>query len=458
MDEKKCNHSVNTRELITDMLLEIQNSKEYSHILLKKVLDKYNYLQESDKAFIKRVMEGTLENQIKIDYVIDSISKVPTKKMKPFIRCLMRMSVYQILFMDKIPDSAACNEAVKLAIKRNFGPLRGFINGVLRNIARNKESIHYPDKKENPIMSLSVGYSMPQFLTEILVRDYGVDKAETILKGLLEERNLCVRIREDITEDEKKSVVDDWAKHNITFMRHPYLSYAYILKNTDRLGNLESFRKGLFTVQDVSSMLVCEIADIKKNDIIIDVCAAPGGKSLHACSKLHGTGLVDARDVSEYKVNLIEENKRRMQAENLSIKIWDATVKDETAIEKADIVILDAPCSGIGVIGKKPDIKYNLMPESLSSIQVLQKNIIDTVNAYVKPGGTLIYSTCTIRKEENQDMVNYITEHYPFSLQSINSYLPKELLSKEENVSYVQLLPGKESDGFFIAKLTKNKD
>ena len=453
----KSNNSVNTRELITDMLMEIQASKEYSHILLKKVLDKYNYMNESDKAFIKRVMEGTLEHGIQIDYVLDSVSKVPVKKMKPFIKSLMRMSVYQILFMDKIPDSAACNEAVKLAIKRNFGPLRGFINGVLRNVARNKGCIQYPDKDENPLLALSIQYSMPQFLTDILVRDYGIDGAETILKGLLEERNLCVRVREDITEEEKQSIIHDWEGHDVIFKQHPYLPYAYILKNTDRLGKMESFSKGLLTVQDVSSMLVCEIADIKKNDIILDVCAAPGGKSIHACSKLDGTGLVDARDVSEYKVNLIEENRQRMHAKNLSIKVWDATQKDEESVEKADILLLDVPCSGIGVIGKKPDIKYNLMPESLSSIEVLQKRIIDTVTSYVKQGGTLIYSTCTIRKEENQDMVQYIVENYPFSLESINSYLPKELLSKETEAGYLQLLPGKGTDGFFMARLVRNK-
>lgn len=447
--------NINTRELITDMLTEIYAKREYSHVLIKNILNKYNYLEESDKAFIKRVTEGTLERGIQIDYVLNAYSKVPVNKMKPFIRSLLRMSVYQILFMDKVPDSAACNEAVKLAGKRNFHNLKGFVNGVLRNVARQKDNISYPDLAADPLQAICIRYSMPKLLTSMMIQQYGVEKTKEIFAKLLEERNLCVRMKEQITKEEKEAVLREWEEKNITFHVHPWLSYAYMIKGTERLSELAGFQNGSYTVQDVSSMMVCEIAQIRKNDYVMDVCAAPGGKSLHACDKLNDTGIVDARDVTAYKTELILQNKERMHAENLHVKVWDATKKDETAIGKADVLLLDIPCSGIGVIGKKPDIKYRLAEESLESLAVLQKEIIDTVWEYVKPGGTLIYSTCTIRREENEDMVAYITQKYPFETESVKPYVPECLQDAEIKEGCLLLLPSDQSDGFFMARLKR---
>lgn len=447
--------NINTRELITDMLTEIYAKREYSHVLIKNILNKYNYLEESDKAFIKRVTEGTLERGIQIDYVLNAYSKVPVNKMKPFIRSLLRMSVYQILFMDKVPDSAACNEAVKLAGKRNFHNLKGFVNGVLRNVARKKDNISYPDLEADPLQAICIRYSMPKLLTSMMIQQYGVEKTKEIFAKLLEERNLCVRMKEQITKEEKEAVLREWEEKNITFHVHPWLSYAYVIKGTERLLELAGFQNGSYTVQDVSSMIVCEIAQIRKNDYVMDVCAAPGGKSLHACDKLNDTGIVDARDVTAYKTELILQNKERMHADNLHVKVWDATKKDETAIGKADVLLLDIPCSGIGVIGKKPDIKYRLTEESLESLAVLQKEIIDTVWEYVKPGGTLIYSTCTIRREENEDMVAYITQKYPFETESVKPYVPECLQDAEIKEGCLLLLPSDQSDGFFMARLKR---
>lgn len=455
MDIQNKKTNVNTRELITDMLMEIDAGKEYSHILLRGVLEKYNYLEEFDKAFMKRVLNGTLERRMQIDYVLNQVSSVPVRKMKPFIRSLMRMSVYQILFMDKIPDSAACNEAVKLASKRKFSNLKGFINGVLRSVARSKDVISYPDEKQNPVEAWSVRYSMPEFIVKLLLDEYGSQMTKTILEGLMDEHGLCVRVREDISEEQKKAVYNEWDENKIIYTAHPFLPYAFILQNTEQLASKKEFQNGMYTVQDISSMLVAEIAGIKQNDTIIDVCAAPGGKSLHACTKLAGSGHVDARDVSEYKTAFIEENRKRMKAENISVTVWDGTVLDEDAVESADVVFADVPCSGIGVISKKPDIKYNITPESLESLLHLQKEIMDTVWQYVKPGGTLLYSTCTIHREENEEMVNYLTEQYPFQLESIDAYLPKALHSETTKQGYIQIFPGKNSDGFFMAKLKR---
>ena len=451
MDKKE-----NIRELVTDMVTEIVAGREKSHILIRNVLDKYAYLPGNDRNFIKKVTEGTLERLITIDYVLNSFSKVPVNKMKPFIRSLMRMSVYQILYLDKVPDSAACNEAVKLAQKRGFGTLKGFVNGVLRNIARGKDSISFPDRKENLVTALSVIYSMPEEIVKLLVSQYGEKDAESILNGYLLERPVCVRISENLASEEKEQVLKNWESLNMEAKEHPWLAYAYELHQAGNLKDDVNFSAGLYTVQDISSMLVAEIAGIQKDDYIIDVCSAPGGKALHACDKLNGSGSVDARDVSEYKTGLILENKERLHADNLTVKVWDARVPDEEVYGKADIVLLDIPCSGLGVIGRKPEIRYRLDNASFTELDSLQKEIADAVVNYVKPGGVLVYSTCTLRKEENEQMVLYIKEKYGFEPESLNPYLPSELHNDDTQRGYLTLLPSDKSDGFFMARLRRN--
>ena len=446
----------NIRELVTDMVTEITAGREKSHILIRNVLDKYSYLPGHDRSFIKKVTEGTLERLVTIDYVLNSFSKVPVNKMKPFIRSLMRMSVYQILYLDKVPDSAACNEAVKLAQKRGFGPLKGFVNGILRNVARNKDAIDFPDKKKDFVKYLSVSYSVPEYIARLLLSQYGEKATEAILKGYLVERPVCVRVSQNISAIEKDKVLQNWSALGIEAKKHPWLDYAYELYQAGNMKDDENFIAGLYTVQDVSSMLVGEIAGICKDDYILDVCSAPGGKALHACDKLAGTGCVDARDVSEYKTGLILENKERMHADNLNVKVWDARIKDEEAEGKADVVLLDIPCSGLGVIGRKPDIKYRLDETSFTELDDLQKEITDAVVGYVKKGGTLIYSTCTLRKEENEQMVSYITENYGFTTESLNPYLPEALHNTDTEKGYLTLLPTDKSDGFFMARLKKN--
>lgn len=219
---------------------------------------------------------------------------------------------------------------------------------------------------------------------------------------------------------------------------------------------MEPFREGKFTVQDGSSMLAVEAAGIREGDFVLDVCAAPGGKSLLAAARAGKTGSVEARDLTERKTDLIEENKIRLHKKNIAVKVWDAKLPDKDMIGKADVVLADVPCSGLGVLGKKRDIKYRVTPESLEEIVKLQKEILDTVWQYVKPGGTLLYSTCTIRRAENQDMVSYLTERYPFEAESLNAYLPEALWSETTEKGYLQLLPGEhECDGFFFARLKR---
>lgn len=445
----------NIRELTADVLLEILERDKFSHLVIRDVLQKYDYLDGRDKAFLKRVAEGTLERRLQLDYVLNQFSKVSTEKMKPFIRTLLRMSVYQILYMDNVPDSAVCNEAVKLCKKRSFHNLQGFVNGVLRNIARNKEKIEYPDRGSKTVEGLSVCYSMPQWLVEKFLAELGREKTERMLEAFLKPQAVSLRFCGQLTKEEKVGLIKQWQKEKITVREHAYLPYACQIENVEGISKLAGFMEGKVTVQDVSSMLVCEVADIKPGNRVIDVCAAPGGKAVHVAEKLQGTGQVSARDLTEYKVSLIQENIDRMQLANCEAFVWDVCIERQEDVETADVVLADLPCSGLGIMGKKKDIRYHVTRQSLEELSALQKKILSCVQRYVKPGGVLIYSTCTINPAENEENVDWFLSQYPFETESMEAYLPKPL--KEAGKSgMLQLIPGiHETDGFFIARLRR---
>ncbi len=446
---------MNIREIILDILMELDRQGEYANILISSVLEKYDYLDSREKAFLKRVSEGTIERRIEIDYVLDQFSKVPVAKMKPLIRELLRMSVYQILFMDQIPDAAVCNEAVKLAKKRRFQSLQGYVNGVLRAVARGREKITYPDKEKDLFGYWSVCYSSPAWLVEHLADAYGIEQCEKILQSFLVRKPVCIRIRESMSEEEKEQLLDKWRQAGVIVHQHPYLSYAVEVEKTDGIKNLEGYREGAFMVQDVSSMLVVETAGIRAGDVVIDVCAAPGGKALHAADKLAGTGQVMACDITQYKADKIEENRERMRVENLSTKVQDARAMDGTLRGAADVLIVDVPCSGLGVIGKKQDIKYRVTRQSLQEIKTLQKEIVQNVVQYLKPEGTMMYSTCTMNPGENEEMTAWICQEFGMETVSMEQDLPEELKALGKK-GYLQMLPGiHKTDGFYMAKLRK---
>ena len=428
-----------TRELVLGILLEVTRDGEYSHVALRNVLTKYQYLEKRERAFITRVTEGTLEHMIELDYIINQFSKVKVNKMKPVIRNILRSGVYQLKYMDSVPNSAVCNEAVKLAVKKGFTNLKGFVNGVLRSIERNLDQITYPDESDVQEF-LSVKYSMPKWILGQWLLKYDRETVETMLQDFQKEKPTTIRCNLNVTT--KEELVRSLGEEGVRVEEHPYLSYALKISGYDYLADLKSFQEGWFYVQDISSMLVAEIAAPKEGDRVIDVCAAPGGKALHVSELLRGSGHVEARDLTDYKVNLIRENIERSGMTNMEAVRWDATVLDEGAIETADIVIADLPCSGLGVLGKKTDLKYKMTEQMQSDLVVLQRDILSKVKAYVKPGGTLVYSTCTIHEAENEGNVEwFLNENTEFELESSR-----------------QLLPGvHESDGFFIAKFKKVK-
>lgn len=439
------------REIVLDMLIEVLEEGKYSHTVLSQTLKRYQRLEKQDRAFITRIFHGTVKRYLTLDYIINQHATLPVTKMKPLIRNLLRMSVYQLMYMDQVPVSAICNEAVKLAKKRSFAKLSGFVNAVLRNIARAGKDIVYPDCMNMPVDYLTVVYSTPKWLVEELLRQYEFHVVEAMLAASLNEKETTIRCNKTKTKPEE--LKGKLLAEGVTVEDSEYLNYAFKIKNYDYLDKLESFRDGYFTVQDVSSMLVCEVADIKSSEIVVDVCSAPGGKALHAAETAKK---VFARDLTEYKTKLIIDNIGRLGSTNVEVKVWDAIQLDTDLIGVADVVIADLPCSGLGVLGKKSDIKYKLTQNQHKELIELQRIILDNAAKYVKKGGRLIFSTCTVYHGENVDNRNWFLEHYDFEAESLNEYLPEKLHNETTKQGYLQLVPGiHDTDGFFISRFRK---
>ncbi len=370
---------------------------------------------------------------IELDYIIDQFSKVKVSKMKPVIRTILRSAVYQLKYMDSVPASAACNEAVKLAAKRGFGSLRGFVNGVLRNISRNLSDISYPSE-EDMLYSFSVRYSVPEWILGQWLAEYGKETVRAMAEEFLKEKPVTVRFHPDRIS--KEELMRKLKEEGVSVKEDAELPYALHLSGLDYLMKLESFQKGYFQVQDVSSMQVAQWAAPEEGSYIIDVCAAPGGKAIHLAEMLRRTGHVEARDLTEYKIGMIRENILRSGMTNIEAVQMDARLRDEASVGKADIVIADLPCSGLGVLGRKPDLKYKMTQDTQRELVKLQREILSVSAEYVKQGGKLIYSTCTIHKEENEDNAAWFARQFP------EFHLQRER----------QTLPGRDSgDGFYIA-------
>lgn len=444
----------NLRDIILDILLAIFRDGVYSHTAIHSALEKVQYFSKRDRAFITKVCEGTVERLIELDYIIDKYSTVPVARMKPVIQNILRSGTYQIMYMGSVPDASAVNEAVKLAQSRGFYNLKGFVNGVLRNIARNADNVEYPDRSKEPVRYLSVRYSTPEWLVESWISEFGEYVTVRMLKSFLAERPTTVRLKTSMIS--RSEILGSLRAQGVTVRRAPYLPYAYNISNYNYMPALDAFMRGWIFPQDVSSMLVGEVADPGQGDYVIDMCAAPGGKSLHIADKMAGFGMIESRDISEEKVRLISENASRADLINIHPVVMDALTFDAASEGKADIVICDVPCSGLGVIGRKPDIKYRVTPSKIQELVELQRRILHNAASYVKPGGILIYSTCTVSRPENQENVEWFTENYPFALESLNPYLPRELWRLTTEKGYLQIMPGiHEADGFFLARMRR---
>ena len=472
----------NPRGVALDILIEILEKDSLSHLALRRGLKAHPEYDKQQRAFLTRLVEGTVERRLEMDYIIGRYSSVSMKKMKPVIRNILRMGVYQLLYMDAVPDSAVCNEAVKLATKRGFSGLKGFVNGLLRKVAAEKNQISYPD--ENTEEGLSVRYSMPRWLVDIWMSAYGLEQTRQMLQAVLTERPLIVHHNQSGADAE--TVKESLAAQKVEVEPHPYHGDAWILRGVDHLDALEAFVKGWIQPQDISSQLTSSLAveamkarwqqvcqsqqeDGQTNALqegnqnlslrILDVCAAPGGKSMYvadAAKALSIPASVVSRDLTEDKTAMIEENRRRLHLENLQVQAYDALVYDPAWEEEADLIIADLPCSGLGIMGRKNDIKYRMTPQTQQELADLQRQILSVIWRYIKPGGYLLYSTCTINPAENDENFRWIQENYPFHAVDIRPWLPEALRTESAAGGSLQLLPGvHDSDGFYLTALQR---
>lgn len=451
--------AVNEREVVLDMLLSLREGK-LSHTILKDTLDSYLYLDKSSRGFITRLYEGTIEKRLYLDFIIDGYSKTPVKKMKPIIMLLLEMAVYQIFFMDRVPDSAVINEAVKLAKKRGLTGLSGFVNGVLRNIARNKENIALPDKNKDLIQYLEIKYSTPKAVVEHFINDYGSEKTEEILEAFEEKRPLVARATKNREELIKKLDAE-----GVRVSTDTIFPESLKILELDSLSYLESFEEGDFVIQDESSQFIGKIVGLPKGARVLDLCAAPGGKSL-LFAEMEEVDEIISCDISESKTELIEENVRRIGVSKIKTKVNDASLYNPDFLEGFDLVICDLPCSGLGVMGRKRDIKYNVTEDKIRELAKLQRTILENAVRYVKKGGRLIYSTCTMTKAENEENFTFISEFKGFSAVDfsdkirgyVDRYKDGERLVNEAKKGFIRLIPGElGTDGFFVSEYMREE-
>ncbi len=443
----------NERLITLDILMEVLEQKHYSHLVIRQALAKYGYLPKQTRAFISRLSRGCVENLLLLDAMIDEVSSVKTKKMKPVIRNILRMTAYQLKYM-KVPAHAACNEAVKLAGIKGFRGLQKFVNGVSRNLARQTIS--------EEMFAEHIRVSVPLWLYE-KIKTWYPDQAEAFFASLKEEQEHGLYAHYHLFKASREEIEASLLAQGVCLKAAPYADDCVSMTELDRVESLDAFMQGWIQIQDISSALCAQSVSPKENSLCLDICSAPGGKSIWMAEAMHETGMVICRDISEEKLPLIEENQLRCGLTNMQVEAWDACIPKEEDKNKFDYVLADVPCSGLGVIKRKPDIRYQMTEEKLTELVLLQREILKQAASYVKPGGVLVYSTCTINPDENEGNVRWLLSdsdfNKEFELESLEPYIHQEIEGAELSFGMIQLLPGQnQSDGFFLARMRKKGD
>lgn len=432
---------INTRKLAFKILEEIKLKGEISDRVINKCFEK-NTLDKRDENLVRKIVYGCLENEILLDYYINKISTMKFSKIDNQILIVLRIGLYQILFLDKVPNSAAVNESVKIAKKVNYRT-KGFVNGVLRNFIRKKDEIIINNKDK--ASCLGIKYSYPKWMVDYFIDNYKIDRVEKMFD--FNKKTPKLSIRTNTLKISREDLISNLNEIDVECDKSKLTKDGILINrlNNNRITELELFKKGFFYIQDDASILVGEILDPKADDKVLDVCAAPGGKSTHLAQIMNDKGKIISRDISNYKINLIKENIDRLGIKSIDTQVFDATKEDLSNINKFDKILVDAPCSGLGIIRRKPEIKLNRKEVDIDTISSLQYRILNESAKLLKSGGNLVYSTCTIGRKENIDIVNkFIKNNNNFEIVKIND---------RENI---QLLPGDfESDGFFICKIAR---
>ena len=412
------------RENALQILIKSEENESYANLELKK---KIKVQDSREKALVTELVYGSLRYRLRLDYIIRKFSKVPFRKIKADIKNILRISIYQIIFLEKIPVSAACNEGTALALKYGGKGAASFVNAVLRSVSREKSNIKYPNSE---VENLMYYYSFPESIVKIILRDYSYNGAKKILNALNMNKGICIRPNLlKITAENFEKLIE-----NYEYEKGEGCYYMKSFSVTDS----DLYEKGIYTVQDRASMMCAELLSPEKDEKVLDLCAAPGGKSCYMAQIMENKGEIIACDIHEHRCELIEKNAQRLGIDIIKTKVNDATIENEEFKNAFDKVLIDAPCSGLGVISKKPDIKWS--DKDFDSLTTLQYNILEKGSEYVKKGGNLVYSTCTINKDENEHIVEKFLENN------------KSFVKVSE---FIQLMPGFKTDGFFMCRLER---
>lgn len=424
------------------ILIDIEEKRAYSNLALQHLQD----LERREMALVTELVNGVTRMRLRLDYVLGQFLKNPLEKLTVPIRNDLRMGAYQLLFT-RIPPHAAINEAVKLAHRYGHAGVAKLVNGVLRNLQREKDNLKYPGP-EDPLLHLSVRYSLPTWIVEIWLRDYGFDDAQRLAESVEHPTNLSLRINtlkttpEDLLERFKAAEIEVLAGS---------LPEAIRLGRSVALGEIPGYNEGDWYVQGEGAMWASRLLDPKPGETVLDVGAAPGGKTTHLAQLMGDQGRIVAVDCNSARLELVKSNCRRLGIHTVETLTADAT---EPLSVQADRVLLDAPCSGFGLLARKPDIRWHQTPSEVAELPVLQLRMLDAVSQSVKPGGELLYSTCTIHKAENECVVKeFLAGHPDFALCPIQGMIPEKW---EANVGMIQLMPHVHGvEGFFIARLRR---
>lgn len=432
----------NSRRAAYDVLLETERGG-YANLLIKQALSEK--MSDEDRRFATALTYTTLDHLLTIDFIIDSYAK---GRLQLPVRCVLRLGVCQLLYMD-VPESAACNESVLLIKAIGKQAVSGFVNGTLRAIARAKDNL--PQPQGSPAEVLSIVHSYPLWLVERLLALYG-DREAQVMLSYRDEPMLSVR--ENSFRAQKGEVEAALCARGISFTRGHFDAEAILIKNSMNIAKDELFKSGKLTIQSESSMLVSKIADPKKGMKVLDACAAPGGKSAHMAA-IMGEGEIVAWDVHAHREELIKKSCERMGVGFVRTALQDAADYVQEYERSFDVVLVDAPCSGLGVVGGKPDVRYSKSPKDIEALVIIQRKILENCSRYVKKGGSLIYSTCTIMHEENEDNVQWFLKHHTeFVPDDLSRFLPDDFDKTRLAGGFLQLYPHIDFvDGFFVSRM-----
>lgn len=450
-----------TRKLALEILYKIDKEGAYSNIVLNEMLNKNkNNLNKKDIGLISEIVYGVTTWKLTLDEIIKNHSSVKIKKISPWILNILRMSIYQIVFLDKIPKSAAVNEGVNLAKRYGNKGSIGFTNAVLRKIDKNdyEDLFEIKDKKE----MISKTTSMPIWIIEEFIKEgLTYEQIKEICRNSNKRPNISIRVNKLKTT--KESLIEKLKAKNIDVTEKSELDDFIILNKAKDIENMEEFKQGLFTVQDEAAGLTALILNPKENEEVLDACSSPGGKTTYMAEIMKNKGKIEALDIHEHRTKLVEDAANRLGINIIKVHLQDATKFDKEYEEKFDKILLDVPCLGIGVLKRKPDIKWQRKVEDIKKITKIQTEILNTCSSYLKKGGELVYSTCSIFKSENQDIINkFVEENENFKIQeiilpkhaeNIKNYFEKFIIDRK----FLQVYQNQKTDGFFICKLLRVK-